>query len=84
MSLAPGSALISFVPCIYAHFTDEDMEAQGQSSTHDLLSSPPTLLLTQDSLAQSLFQQGFCEQDVEVTWGGGTMCVKTCTLFLTT
>lgn len=64
-----GLTLLSLVPCVYAHFTDEDMEAQG-SSVHALLSSPPTLLLTQEPLAPSLFQQTFCEQDVEVTgWG---------------
>ena len=63
MSLAPGPALMSFVPCIYAHFTDEDMEAQGQSSAHALLSSPSTLLLTEEPLAPFLFQQTFCKQD---------------------
>lgn len=50
MSLAPGPALLSFVPCIYAHFTDEDMEAQGQSLAHALLSFLPTTLLTQEPL----------------------------------
>lgn len=64
---APGPALLFFVPCIYAHFTDEDMEAQGQSSAHALLSFPLTLLLTQEPLAPSLFEKTFCEQDVEVT-----------------
>lgn len=56
MSLAPGPALLSFVPYIYAHFTDEDMEAQGQSLAHALLSFLPTTLLTQEPLAPSLFQ----------------------------